>query len=168
VVPDPERSLPVVVAGDEWIPAVSYYGSDQGRHSAPDARLSGAKVLVVDDDFRNIFALTALLERGHAHVTAVESGAEAIAVLERGSHIDVVLMDIMMPGMDGYATMRAIRALERFKSLPIIAVTAKMVGGERERCIQAGASGYVPKPVDTAELMAAIVPWLPTPARSAA
>jgi CheY-like chemotaxis protein len=81
--------------------------------------------------------------------------------------IDIVLMDIMMPGMDGYAAMRAIRALDQFKSLPIVAVTGKVVGGERQRCIDAGANGYVPKPVDTVELLAAIGPWLPTAARPA-
>ena len=124
-------------------------------------RSTGAKVLVVDDDFRNVFALTALLERGHADVTVAESGAEAIAALERTPDIDIVLMDIMMPGMDGYATIRAIRAIDQFASLPIIAVTGKVVPGERQRCIDAGANDYVPKPVDTGELVAAISRWLP-------
>ena len=85
---------------------------------------------MVDDDFRNIFALTALLERGHAEVTVAESGAEAIAILERTPDIDIVLMDIMMPVMDGYDTIRAIRQIDRFKALPIVAVTGK-VGGRR-------------------------------------
>jgi signal transduction histidine kinase len=121
---------------------------------------AGMKVLVVDDDFRNIFALTALLERGDADVTAAGSGAEAIAVLKRRRDFDLVLMDIMMPAMDGYEAIRAIRAMAEFATLPILAVTGKVVGGERERCLAAGANDYVPKPVDTVELLAAIGPWL--------
>jgi CheY-like chemotaxis protein len=105
--------------------------------------------------------MTALLERGHAEVTVAESGAEAIAILELHPDVDVVLMDIMMPVMDGYATMRAIRAIEGLSTLPIIAVTGKVVGGERQRCLDAGANDYVPKPVDSAELLAALRPWLP-------
>jgi signal transduction histidine kinase/DNA-binding response OmpR family regulator/HAMP domain-containing protein len=122
--------------------------------------ISGKKILVVDDDFRNIFALTALLERGNARVIAAESGTEALAILERESDIDIVLMDIMMPIMDGYETMRAIRALEGFKTVPMIAVTGKVMAGERERCIDAGANDYVPKPIDSPILLAAIRPWL--------
>jgi CheY-like chemotaxis protein len=121
----------------------------------------GLGVLVVDDDFRNIFAMTALLERGRADVTVAENGPDAIAALERYPDIDLVLMDIMMPGMDGYATIRAIREVERFHALPIVAVTGKVVAGERQRCLDAGANDYVPKPVDTVELMTAIGPWLP-------
>ncbi|MEA2427454.1 MAG: hypothetical protein QOF37_1082, partial [Thermoleophilaceae bacterium] len=117
------------------------------------------------DDFRNIFALTALLERGQAEVTCAESGPDAISTLERTPGIDIVLMDIMMPVTDGYAAMRAIRALDEFKTLPIIAVTGKVVPGERQRCIDAGADDYVPKPVDSAELLAALGPWLPATAQ---
>ncbi|MDQ1695165.1 MAG: hypothetical protein QOJ03_518, partial [Frankiaceae bacterium] len=131
-----------------------------------EAVFEGLKVLVVDDDFRNIFAMTALLERGHADVTVAESGADAIAALERVPDIDLVLMDIMMPGMDGYATIRAIREMAQFEALPIVAVTGKVVSGERQRCLDAGANDYVPKPVDTTELLTAIGPWLPPrPAR---
>jgi CheY-like chemotaxis protein len=126
------------------------------------------KVLVVDDDFRNLFALTALLERGHAEVVAAESGPEAIATLKRTPDIDIVLMDIMMPGMDGYTAIRTIRRLEAFRTIPILAVTGKVVGGERERCIAAGANDYVPKPVDTVQLLAAIGPWLPATEASTA
>ncbi|HSO98108.1 MAG TPA: ATP-binding protein [Solirubrobacteraceae bacterium] len=126
--------------------------------------LAGVKVLVVDDDFRNIFALTALLERGAAEVTSAESGLDAITALEEAPDTDLVLMDIMMPIMDGYATIRAIRELDRFKSLPIVAVSGKVMGGERERCLDAGANEYVPKPVDTAELVEVLRPWLPTTA----
>lgn len=126
------------------------------------------KVLIVDDDYRNVFALTALLERAHADVTGVESGPDAIAALKETPDIAIVFMDIMMPVMDGYATIRAIRALDEFKSTPIIAVTGKVVGGERERCLDAGANDYVPKPVDTAELINAIGPWLPARAKPGA
>jgi CheY-like chemotaxis protein len=116
---------------------------------------------VVDDDVRNNFAMTALLERGQAAVTIAESGAEALAALEAAPDIDIVLMDIMMPVMDGYDTIRAIRKQEQFKTLAIVAVTGKATAGERQRCIDAGASDYVPKPVDTGELLAALRPWLP-------
>jgi two-component system chemotaxis sensor kinase CheA len=140
---------------------------DRNGHNRLDDRpFEGTKVLVVDDDFRNVFALTALLERGHADVTVVESGPDALAALERTPDINLVLMDIMMPVMDGYAVIRAIRGLDRFNSLPIIAVTGKVVPGERQRCIDAGANDYVPKPVDTAELIAAVGPWLPAAAQS--
>ncbi|MDX6410179.1 MAG: hypothetical protein QOE13_3250, partial [Gaiellaceae bacterium] len=126
----------------------------------------GAKVLVIDDDFRNIFAMTALLERGRANVTVAESGPDALSLLERIPDMDIVLTDIMMPIMDGYATIRAIRAIERFATLPIIAVTGKVVPGERQRCLDAGADDFIPKPVDTAELIAVLTPWLKSPLRS--
>lgn len=126
-----------------------------------DGALAGIKVLVVDDDFRNIFAMTALLERGHAEVTVAESGADALAALERMPDINLVLMDIMMPEMDGYAAIRTIRTLRRFQFLPILAVTGKVISGERQRCLDAGANDYVSKPVDSAELLEALRPWLP-------
>ncbi|MCA1693226.1 MAG: response regulator, partial [Actinobacteria bacterium] len=126
------------------------------------------KVLVVDDDYRNVFALTALLERVHAHVIGVESGVDALAALESTPDIKLVLMDIMMPVMDGYATIRRIRTMDQFESLPIVAVTGKVVPGERERCIEAGANDYVPKPVDTSELLNSIGPWLTLAAEPAA
>jgi CheY-like chemotaxis protein len=122
---------------------------------------AGATVLVVDDDFRNIFALTALLERGHLNVVAAQSGHDALAIIQRRSDIDIVLMDIMMPVMNGYETMTAMRLMPQYAQIPIIAVTGKVVGGERERCIAAGASDYIPKPVDTAELLAALGEWFP-------
>ena len=128
-----------------------------------DGPFKGQKILVVDDDVRNVFALTALLQRGRADVTVAGSGAEALAALERKPDIDLVLMDIMMPGMDGYTAIRAIRAIDRFESLPIIAVSGKGALGESQRCVDAGANDYVPKPVDTGELVAAIVRWLPVP-----
>ncbi|HUQ64231.1 MAG TPA: ATP-binding protein [Acidimicrobiales bacterium] len=149
-VPEPARVTRQVVVRSKW-PVPPPVG---------ERDFDGAKVLVVDDDFRNIFAMTALLERGHANVTVAESGADAIAVLERVPDIDIVLMDIMMPIMDGYATIRAIRAIDRFTELPIVAVTGKVVPGERQRCLDAGANGFIPKPVDTAELVAVLRPWL--------
>jgi CheY-like chemotaxis protein len=112
------------------------------------AKLTGKKVLVVDDDFRNIFALTVLLERSGLEVVSAESGEEAIATLERTPDVDLVLMDVMMPVMDGYAAMRAIRKLPWRGPLGIIAMTAKTGAGERERCLQAGATGYIAKPIE--------------------
>jgi signal transduction histidine kinase/HAMP domain-containing protein/ActR/RegA family two-component response regulator len=112
------------------------------------ARLAGTKVLVVDDDFGNIFAITALLERGGLEVVSAESGEEAIAVLKRTPDIDIVLVDIMMPVMDGYATMRAMRKLPPRGHLPIVALTARTGGEEQERCVDAGASAYISKPVE--------------------
>jgi len=123
---------------------------------------AGTTVLVVDDDFRNVFALTALLERGNLTVIPAQSGAEALQVLDERDDIDIVLMDIMMPVMNGYEAMTAIRARPGLAGLPVVAVTGKVVGGERERCLAAGASDYIPKPVDTAELLAALRTWLPT------
>jgi signal transduction histidine kinase/HAMP domain-containing protein len=129
-------------------------------YAIDEGSLAGIKILVVDDDFRNLFAMNALLERGRADVSVAENGAEALAALEAKPDIEIVLMDIMMPGMDGYDTIRAIRAIERFVSLPIIAVTGKVVQGERQRCLNAGANDYIPKPVETAQLIAAVTPWL--------
>ncbi len=122
---------------------------------------AGSTVLVVDDDFRNIFALTALLERGEILVVSAESGAEALATLESNREIDIVLMDTMMPDMDGYETTEEMRKRPGLADLPIIAVTGRVVAGERERCIAAGASDYIPKPVETAEILAALAKWFP-------
>ena len=112
--------------------------------------LAGKKMLVVDDDIRNIFAVTVLLERSDIEVVSAESGADAIALLERTPDIDLVLMDIMMPIMDGYAAIRAIRDLPAGLDLPIIALTAKTGVAETDRCFDAGASGYISKPVENA------------------
>jgi CheY-like chemotaxis protein len=118
-----------------------------------DPVLSGRTVLVVDDDVRNIFALTTFLERSDMKVVYAESGRDGIARLQDTPEIDAVLMDVMMPEMDGYETMRTIRALPRFGSLPIIAVTAKAMKGDREKCIEAGATDYIAKPVDMEQLL---------------
>jgi signal transduction histidine kinase/HAMP domain-containing protein/ActR/RegA family two-component response regulator len=123
------------------------------------AELTGRKALVIDDDERNIFAMTALLERAHVEVLSAGGGEDGLAILERSPDIDIALVDIMMPVMDGYATMRAMRRLR--KGLPIVAFTANVVNGERQRCIDAGASAYVPKPVEADDLLLVLGEWLP-------
>jgi HAMP domain-containing protein/CheY-like chemotaxis protein/signal transduction histidine kinase len=127
---------------------------------AADSGLAGRKVLIVDDDLRNIFALSSLLERQQMHVQFAENGRDGIEVLERDPTIEIVLMDIMMPEMDGYDTMRAIRRIPKFKSLPIITLTAKAMKGDRDKCIAAGASDYITKPVDVAQLLSLMRVWL--------
>ena len=111
-------------------------------------------MLVVDDDVRNIFALTSVLERHGMHVVTASTGQEAIHSIESSPDLSLVLMDIMMPEMDGYETMRRIRDKPGFRMLPIIALTAKAMKGDREKCLEAGASDYIAKPVDTEQLLA--------------
>jgi CheY-like chemotaxis protein len=122
--------------------------------------LSGKKVLIVDDDIRNIFAMTSVLEREQMQVIAAETGKEAIEKLDQVRDVDIVLMDIMMPDMDGYDTMQAIRRIGMFKDLPIIAVTAKAMKGDREKTLQAGAWDYLAKPVDTDQMISVLRSWL--------
>jgi CheY-like chemotaxis protein len=117
-------------------------------------------VLLVDDDIRNIFALTSLLERHHMDVISAQNGQEAIQKLESTDEIAIVLMDVMMPGMDGYETMRLIRRNRRLRLLPIIALTAKAMKGDRKKCLEAGASDYVAKPVNSEQLLALVRRWL--------
>jgi hypothetical protein len=126
----------------------------------PGTILANKKILVVDDDIRNIFAMTSILEPHQVNVLSAETGRGAIEILQSTTDIDAVLMDIMMPDMDGYDTMRAIRKLAKFRSLPIIALTAKAMKGDREKCIEAGASDYVSKPVDSEQLLALLRVWL--------
>jgi HAMP domain-containing protein/CheY-like chemotaxis protein/signal transduction histidine kinase len=125
-----------------------------------DPLLNERVVLVVDDDIRNIFALTSILERYRMRVLHAENGQEAIDVVQERQDIDVVLMDIMMPGMDGYETTTAIRQIEGREGLPIIALTAKAMKGDREKCLEAGASDYIAKPVDTDQLLSLLRVWL--------
>ncbi|WP_242403750.1 HAMP domain-containing protein [Paenibacillus pini] len=125
-----------------------------------DEMIKFKKVLVVDDDIRNIFALTTILERHNMMVIPAENGHEAIRVLEETPDIEIVLMDIMMPVMDGYETTRAIRQKPEFQELPIIALTAKAMKGDREECLEAGASDYITKPVNSAHLLSMIRSWL--------
>src|SRR6185295_1883492 len=122
--------------------------------------LGGKKALVVDDDIRNIFALTSVLEEHHMLVVSAENGQDAIKALQAYPDVDVVLMDIMMPQMDGMETTRQIRLDPRFRHVPIIAVTAKAMKGDREKCIEAGAWDYLAKPVDPEELVAMLRSWL--------
>ncbi|MEO8480985.1 MAG: response regulator, partial [Acidobacteriota bacterium] len=122
--------------------------------------LHGRRVLVVDDDVRNIFALSTLLENHGMEVTSATNGRDAIDVLQRRDDLNVVLMDIMMPGMDGYETMREIRREARFRTLPILALTAKAMKGDREKCLDAGASDYIAKPVNSDQLLSLLRVWL--------
>ncbi len=128
-------------------------------HTA-DAVFAGRKVLVVDDDVRNVFSLTSVLEQHGMTVSFAENGKDALAMLDGGADPDVVLMDVMMPEMDGYETMRAIRERPQLRSLPIIALTAKAMKGDREKCIAAGASDYITKPVDVDQLLSLMRVWL--------
>jgi HAMP domain-containing protein/CheY-like chemotaxis protein/signal transduction histidine kinase len=128
-------------------------------HRSDDA-LVGKKVLVVDDDVRNIFALSSVLERRGMEVLTAGTGREAIETLESTPDLAIVLMDIMMPEMDGYETMQVIRRNPAFRRLPIIALTAKAMKGDREKCLEAGASEYLAKPVNTEQLLSALRMWL--------
>ncbi|MBD2838276.1 response regulator [Pseudomonas sp. JM0905a] len=128
-------------------------------HKASE-NLEGRKALVVDDDVRNIFALTSVLEANRMQVMSAENGRAAIECLQQNPDIDIVLMDIMMPEMDGFETMRQIRQHKQFEALPMIALTAKAMKGDREKCIDAGASDYVSKPVNTEQLLSLIRKWL--------
>jgi CheY-like chemotaxis protein len=125
-----------------------------------DEALVGRKVLVVDDDVRNIFALSSVLERRGMTVVTAGTGREAIATIESTPDLAIVLMDIMMPEMDGYETMQVIRQNPSLRRLPIIALTAKAMKGDREKCLEAGASEYLAKPVNTEQLLSALRMWL--------
>jgi CheY-like chemotaxis protein len=125
-----------------------------------DEALVHKKVLVVDDDVRNIFALSSVLERRGMTVLSAETGRAAIDTLEATPDVAIVLMDIMLPGMDGYETMQTIRKNPSLGRLPIIALTAKAMKGDRERCLEAGASEYLAKPVNTEQLLSALRMWL--------
>jgi len=117
-------------------------------------------VLVVDDDARNIFALSSVLERRGMKVLTATTGSEAIALVNETPALAIVLMDIMMPEMDGYQTMEKIRQNRAYRRLPIIALTAKAMKGDREKCLEAGASDYLAKPVNTEQLLSALRMWL--------
>jgi CheY-like chemotaxis protein len=128
---------------------------------AVDQRLAGRKVLIVDDDVRNIFALTSALETQEMKLTLAENGRKGIEALRANPDVELVLMDIMMPEMDGFEAMRAIRKMPEYRNLPIIALTAKAMKGDRERCIEAGATDYIAKPVEIDQLLALMRVWLP-------
>jgi CheY-like chemotaxis protein len=130
------------------------------RLHSSDENLVAQKVLLVDDDARNIFALSSVLERRGMQVLTATTGREAITLLEDTPGVAIVLMDIMMPEMDGYETMQVIRGKAEFRRLPIIALTAKAMKGDREKCLEAGASDYLAKPVNTEQLLSALRSWL--------
>jgi CheY-like chemotaxis protein len=114
---------------------------------------------VVDDDIRNVFAMTSVLEEAGMQVVSAETGQAALDAIEESPDMDLVLMDIMMPGMDGYDTIRAIRIFSAFRPLPIIAVTAKAMPGDRDKCLEAGASDYLSKPVEPEHLLTLLDQW---------
>jgi len=130
------------------------------RLHSSDEDLQRRTVLLVDDDARNIFALSSVLERRGMEVLTATTGSEAIAVLNARSDVAIVLMDIMMPGMDGYETIQAIRSDATYRRLPILALTAKAMKGDREKCLEAGASDYLAKPVNIQQLLSALRMWL--------
>ncbi|MDQ1025683.1 HAMP domain-containing protein/signal transduction histidine kinase/ActR/RegA family two-component response regulator [Streptomyces umbrinus] len=147
---------PQTQARDSW----TVGGEETSVHSRAVIRFEGEKVLIVDDDIRNVFALTSVLEQHGLSVLYAENGREGIEVLEQHDDVTVVLMDIMMPEMDGYATTTAIRRMPQFAGLPIIALTAKAMKGDREKAIESGASDYVTKPVDPDHLLAVMQQWM--------
>jgi CheY-like chemotaxis protein len=130
------------------------------RLNSSDEDLVGRTALLVDDDARNIFALSSVLERRGMNVLTATTGNEAIKIIETTSDLAIVLMDIMMPQMDGYQTIEKIRRNGRLRRLPIIALTAKAMKGDREKCLEAGASDYLAKPVNTEQLLSALRMWL--------
>jgi CheY-like chemotaxis protein len=122
--------------------------------------LVGKRVLIVDDDIRNIFALSAILEEHEMSIVSADNGRDAVRIVRERSDIDIVLMDIMMPEMDGLETMREIRKHSSLHNLPIVAVTAKAMKGDREKCLEAGAWDYLAKPVNAEQLLAVLRAWL--------
>lgn len=160
VVKDP-RSSALGEAASLWLHRnVATQGVETGNLERLESTLSRKRVLIVDDDVRNIFALNSLLERYRMNIATAETGRAAIEIVQNGPPFDIVLMDVMMPEMDGYETTRAIRALGTSGNLPIIAVTAKAMRGDREKCFEAGASDYITKPVDSASLLSRLSAWL--------
>jgi len=137
-------------------------GSDASSTRSDESAdvLRGIKVLAVDDDMRNIFALTSVLENHDVEVLFAENGQDALQILHEDGDVSLILMDIMMPEMDGYETTRRIRQIEGYEQLPIIALTAKAMAGDREKCLQAGASDYITKPVDVDALLGLMKEWL--------
>jgi CheY-like chemotaxis protein len=138
------------------------HGQDPARQGAPDGKeavLEGKKVLIVDDDMRNLFSLASLLTDKGIVVLEADNGAEALRQLAAHADLDLILMDIMMPEMDGHEAMRRIRADARYLDLPIIAMTAKVMQGDEQKCLDAGASDYIAKPIDSGKLMSLLRVW---------
>jgi CheY-like chemotaxis protein len=140
----------------------------EGRRPPPASALAGRTVLIVDDDVRNVFALTSALELHGLRVLYADNGADGIALLARHPEVDIVLMDAMMPDLDGNETTRLIRNLPEGADLPVVFLTAKAMPGDRETSLAAGASDYVTKPVDLDELLATIASWVGLRARTEA
>jgi len=130
------------------------------QRRSKDPILAGRRVLVADDDLRNIYALTTILERHGMDVRYALNGKEAVAALRKAADIELLLMDIMMPEMDGFEAMRAIRKMDSGRAIPIIALTAKAMREDRQKCIEAGATDYAPKPVDVERLLSLVRVWL--------
>ncbi|GGZ36155.1 HAMP domain-containing protein [Streptomyces poonensis] len=152
-----QQAAPAASAGqEEWSPN----GQEPAAQPRRSIRFDSEKVLIVDDDIRNVFALTSVLEQHGLSVLYAENGREGIEVLEQHEDVAVVLMDIMMPEMDGYATTTAIRRMPQFAGLPIVALTAKAMKGDREKAIESGASDYVTKPVDPDHLLSVMEQWM--------
>ena len=158
----PERLLEEVNRLLQRVAVPVPVGADGGEpeEAGTDAKLAGRKVLIVDDDVRNIFALTAALERHGLEVVAAESGRDAVELIRSDRTIDIALIDVMMPEFDGYETMRAVREVTDLKDFPMLAVTAKAMKGDRDKCLEAGANDYIPKPVDTSTLLSMLRVWL--------
>jgi CheY-like chemotaxis protein len=142
---------------DERLPERSKAMISESRKA--EAAVVGQKVLVIDDDVRNIFAMTSILEANGVKVIYSDNGRGGIEALESDPDIDLILMDIMMPGMDGYQAIQEIRRIPRFRGIPIVAVTAKALPEDRDKCLGAGASDYLPKPVDATKLLDVIRLW---------
>jgi CheY-like chemotaxis protein len=140
-------------------PAVITSGED-AEDAAAFAALAGSRILIIDDDVRNVYALTSALEDRGIEVLTAENGRHGVEKLQAEPGIDLVLTDIMMPDMDGYETTRAIRKIEGFRELPIIALTAKAMRGDREKSLAAGASDYITKPVEINQLLSLMRLWL--------
>jgi CheY-like chemotaxis protein len=132
----------------------------QAFAGAGDGSLQGKKVIIADDDMRNVFALTAALEDQGMVVITAENGREALEMLAANDNADIVLMDIMMPEMDGYEAMAQIRKNKKYAQLPVIALTAKAMADDRQKCIEAGASDYITKPVENNKLLSLMRVWL--------
>jgi CheY-like chemotaxis protein len=128
--------------------------------SDPDTSFKNKKILIVDDDVRNIFALSSVMAEKEMEIEVAENGREALQKLDENNGIDLVLMDIMMPEMDGYQAMTEIRKKAKFKNLPIIALTAKAMKGDRQKCIEAGANDYLSKPINVEKLLSLMQVWL--------
>jgi CheY-like chemotaxis protein len=134
--------------------------ADDSDSQPPAVDLAGAKVLIIDDDIRNIYSLTSVLESFDIEVLHAERGRDGIELLEQTPDISIALIDIMMPEMDGYETMRRIRQTPTTAHIPLISVTAKAMKGDRQKCLDAGASDYIAKPVDLDLLLALLRVWI--------